>query len=93
MISINKSNGNVLAFQYEFKNSLLKFTSSSGLTIGNTNISNQDPKFQNYFTQKMNLRVKADSPAKGKGVGTNNVTSTDIVGNPRTGSLTIGAYQ
>lgn len=41
----------------------------------------------------MNLRVKADSPAKGKGVGTNNVTSTDIVGNPRTGSLTIGAYQ
>jgi hypothetical protein len=81
------------SFSTTFKNSLLKFTSTSGLNPDNTNIKNEDPKFQNYFTQKMNLRVKADSPAKGKGVGTNNVTAIDIVGNPRTGPLTIGAYQ
>jgi hypothetical protein len=43
---------------------LIKVTSNSGLNPDNSNIKNEDPKFQNYFTQKMNLRVKDDSPAK-----------------------------
>ncbi len=94
MISINKSNGNLLAFEYEFRNSLLKFTSNSGLTIGNTNTANEDPKFENYFTQKMNLRVKTDSPAKSKGTNLNsNNTIQDIVGITRTYPATLGAYQ
>lgn len=93
MISINKSNGNVLAFQYEFKNSLLKFTSNSGLTIGNTNTANEDPKFQNYFTQKMNLRVKEDSPARKKGTNLGTATAQDIVKTTRTYPATLGAYQ
>lgn len=93
MISINKSNGNVLAFQYEFKNSLLKFTSNSGLTIGNTNTANEDPKFQNYFTQKMNFRVKEDSPARKKGTNLGTATAQDIVKTTRTYPATLGAYQ
>ncbi|MDP9957318.1 hypothetical protein J2X97_002987 [Epilithonimonas hungarica] len=94
MITINKSNGNVLTFQYEFRNSLLKFTSNSGLTIGNTNTANEDPEFQNYFTQKMNLRVKANSKARSKGTNLNTpITATDIVGITRTYPATLGAYQ
>ena len=76
-----------------FKNSLLKFTSNSGFTADATNVVNQDPKFQNYFTHKMNLRVKAGSPAIGKGINASGITATDIVGKSRGNSPTIGAYQ
>lgn len=81
-------------FNATFQNCLLKYGTGSSYAIDAGSIKNQDPKFQNYFTHKMNLRVKDDSPAKGKG----NVTvaasvPTDIVGVSRTASPTIGAYQ
>lgn len=73
---------------------LLKFTSNSGLNPDNSNIKNEDPKFLNYFTQKMNLRVKDDSPAKKKGTNlNNNNTIKDIFGITRTYPATLGAYQ
>lgn len=92
MISYNKVDGG--SFTANINNSLLKISSNAGFTpVGQNIIRNEDPKFQNYFTQKMNLRVKADSPAREKGVGTNNVTVRDIVGTLRTSPITIGAYQ
>ncbi|WP_379966486.1 hypothetical protein [Epilithonimonas sp. UC225_85] len=83
------------SFITDFKNSLLKFTSNSGLNPDNSNVKNEDPKFQNYFTQKMNLRVKTGSPAIGKGNPSyNDITKKDIVGITRPSSNpTIGAYQ
>jgi hypothetical protein len=82
------------AINARFDNTLLKLSANSGFTpVGTDIIRNEDPKFQNYFTQKMNLRVKADSPARGKGAGTNSVTVRDIVGTLRTSPITIGAYQ
>jgi len=66
------------------------FTSSSVVQ----SIKNQDPRFMNYFAAKMNLRVKADSPAKNKGdVTVANTVPTDIVNVSRTTSPTLGAYQ
>ena len=83
-----------------FDNSLLKYSSqNAGFNFdGNpsvvNSIQNQDPKFENYFTQKLNLRVKADSPAKGKGkVSTAALVPLDVVKVNRTASPTIGAYQ
>jgi len=78
-----------------FDNSLLKLSASSSFNpIGDNIIKNEDPKFQNYFTQKMNLRVKDDSPAKKKGNPTyNSNTQFDIVGIARGTQPTIGAYQ
>lgn len=97
MISFTKvGNG---SFITSFKNSLLKFTSNSGLNPDSSNIRNEDPKFQNYFTQKMNLRVKTGSSAIGKGNPSyNDITTKDIVGIARPLSTsatkpTIGAYQ
>lgn len=93
MISYSKTEGG--SFTANINNSLLKISSNAGFTpIGQSIIKNEDPKFQNYFTQKMNLRVKADSPAKGKGnTNYNSYTQSDIVGNPRGTRPTIGAYQ
>ncbi|PZU86713.1 MAG: hypothetical protein DI529_08335 [Chryseobacterium sp.] len=94
MISFTKV-GNSGNFNTTFKNSLLKFTSNSGLNPDNSNIRNEDPKFQNYFTHKMNLRVKSDSKAKDNGTPNyNSITLQDIVKTPRPSSKpTIGAYQ
>ncbi len=79
-------------FTPNISNSLLKITSNAGYTpVGNNIIRNEDPKFQNYFTHKMNLRVKAGSKAIGN--ASPNTTTTDIVGNSRGNSPTIGAYQ
>lgn len=75
-----------------FQNNLLKYATDSGYNPDSSNIRNEDPKFQNYFTQKLNLRVKADSPAKGKGASNTGV-SIDIAGVTRTNPPTIGAYQ
>ena len=81
-------------FTTTFQNCLIKYGSSSTYSVDAASIKNQDPKFQNYFTHKMNLRVKADSPAKGKGnVGTAALFPLDIVKVSRTVSPTIGAYQ
>lgn len=75
-----------------FQNNLLKYATNSGYTPDASNIRNEDPKFQNYFTKKMNLRVKADSPAKAKGANLADFP-TDIAGVTRTNPPTIGAYQ
>ena len=87
-------------FTYLIENSLLKYSfQNAGFNFdGNpsvvNSIQNQDPKFENYFTQKLNLRVKADSPAKGKGkVSTAALVPLDVVKVNRTASPTIGAYQ
>lgn len=78
-------------FTTDFSYNLLKYGSKANYATPNS-IKNQDPKFQNYFTQKLNLRVKADSPAKGKGVYLSSFP-TDIAGVTRTNPPTIGAYQ
>lgn len=87
-------------FTYLIENSLLKYSSqNAGFSFdGNpfvvNSFQNQEPKFENYFTQKLNLRVKADSPIKGKGkVSTAALVPLDIVKMNRTISPTIGAYQ
>lgn len=93
MISLS-NNPNGTPIDARFDHSLLKLSTTTAFTpIGNNIIRNEDPKFQNYFTQKMNLRVKADSPAKGKGINATGITASDIVGNPRGAQPTIGAYQ
>jgi len=82
------------AFNYSFQTSLLKYGSAANYTVDAGSIKNEDPKFQNYFTQKMNLRLKDDSPAKGK--GNNDVAATvpmDIVKVSRTVNPSMGAYQ
>lgn len=93
MISYSKVDGG--SFIANINNSLLKISSNAGFTpIGQNIIKNEDPKFQNYFTQKMNLRVKEGSPALGKGTNLGGgVTAKDIVGNTRTYPATLGAYQ
>ena len=80
-------------FTTEFNYSLLKYGTKATYATANS-IKNQDPKFVNYFTQKMNLRVKEDSPAKGKGSSSyvSGSTLKDIVGVTRTNPPTIGAY-
>ena len=78
-------------FITDFSYNLLKYGSKANYAAPNS-IKNQVPKFQNYFTQKLNLRVKADSPAKGKGVYLSSFP-TDIAGVTRTNPPTIGAYQ
>ncbi len=81
-------------FNYSFQSSLLKYGSNATYNVDAASIKNQDPKFQNYFTHKMNLRLKEDSPAKGK--GNTAVAATvplDIVKIPRTTNPSIGAYQ
>ena len=81
-------------FNTTFQNCLLKYGTGSNYAIGTGSIKNEDPKFQNYFTHRMNLRVKDDSPAKGKGdVGVASTVPQDIVGISRTVAPTIGAYQ
>ncbi|WHF50367.1 hypothetical protein QGN23_07880 [Chryseobacterium gotjawalense] len=81
-------------FNYSFQTSLLKYGSSANYTLDAGSVKNQDPKFQNYFTQKMNLRLKADSPAKGKGnTATAATAPLDIVKISRLVNPSMGAYQ
>lgn len=81
-------------FNYTFLNSLVKYGPEATYNIGAGSIKNEDPKFQNYFTQKMNLRLKADSPAKGKANTAAAATvPLDIVKVVRTASPSMGAYQ
>ncbi|MCG2794156.1 MAG: hypothetical protein L6262_11490 [Weeksellaceae bacterium] len=82
-------------FSPKINNSLLKQNANTGFSIVGQNFLNQDPKFQNYFTQKMNLRVKAGSPAMGKGtqLPSNIFTIKDIAGITRMYPATLGAYE
>ncbi|MCD9856605.1 hypothetical protein LUD75_17920 [Epilithonimonas sp. JDS] len=85
---------NAGAFSATFNNSLIKQSANAAFKpIGSNIILNEDPKFQNYFTQKMNLRVKEGSKAKGNGKPIVGIPK-DIVENPRsTTTPTIGAYE
>jgi hypothetical protein len=89
MIELKPTSGQT--FNTQFTYNLLKYGTKATYATPNS-IKNEDPKFQSYFTQKLNLRVKTDSPAKGKG---ENITGfdTDIAGVTRPSSPTIGAYQ
>lgn len=89
MIELKPTSGQT--FNTQFTYNLLKYGTKATYVTPNS-IRNEDPKFQNYFTQKLNLRVKDDSPAKGKGA-TLPGFSTDIAGVTRPSSPTIGAYQ
>ncbi|MFB9121154.1 hypothetical protein ACFFUE_08125 [Bergeyella porcorum] len=62
------------SFQYTFTNLLFNMDNTAGFEFdGNANISNtiknEDPLFINYYITKMNLRLKDNSPIKGKGIG------------------------
>ena len=89
-------------FDFSIRNSLLKYsgTSEAGFPFDNNpvyviqSLKNEDPKFINFFAAQMNLRVKPDSPARGKGDLTiANSVPTDIVNVSRTTNPTLGAYQ
>ncbi|WP_294251731.1 hypothetical protein [uncultured Chryseobacterium sp.] len=88
-------------FNFTFQNCLLKYsgTSEAGFPFDNNvnviqSVRNQDPLFVNYFVAKMNLRVKQNSPAIGKGSTTVAATvPTDIANVSRTSNPTLGAYQ
>ena len=81
-------------FNYSFQTSLLKYGGSANYTLDAGSLKNQDPKFLNYFTQKMNLRLKVDSPAKGKAnVAVGATVPLDIVKVSRTVNPSMGAYQ
>ena len=91
MVELKQTSGQT--FTTEFNYSLLKYGTNANYATSNS-IKNEDPKFVNYFTQKLNLRVKDDSPAKGKGnQAVAAIFPVDIVKNSRTSSPTIGAYQ
>lgn len=88
-------------FNFIIQNSLLKYSSTSeaGFPFDSNpsviqSFKNQDPKFVNYFTAHLNLRVKADSPAKNKGdVTVAGTVPFDIANVSRTSNPTLGAYQ
>ncbi|WP_294285059.1 hypothetical protein [uncultured Chryseobacterium sp.] len=88
-------------FNFTLQNCLIKYsgTSEAGFNFDtNTNViqslKNQDPLFVNYFAAKMNMRVKQNSPAIGKGSTTVAATvPTDIANVSRTSNPTLGAYQ
>ena len=91
MVELKQTSGQT--FNTAFNYNLLKYGTNSTYATTNS-IKNEDPKFLNYFTQKMNLRVKDDSPAKGKGnPAIAALFPLDIVKNQRTSSPTLGAYQ
>ena len=89
------TNGQV--FNYNIKNSLLKYDDKAGFAFENNNniqnsFKNVEPKFANYYIHKMNLRVKEGSGAIGK--GTRLVAGEkDITGKDRKSPSTIGAYE
>lgn len=88
-------------FNFTLQNCLIKYsgTSEAGFNFDTStsviqSIKNQDPLFVNYFTAKMNMRVKQNSPAIGKGSPTVAATApTDIANVSRTSNPTLGAYQ
>lgn len=87
------------AFNYLIDTSSLKYSTNAGYTFENNasvvnSFKNENPKFLFPYTSKMNLRVAADSPAKGKGRASTALTvPLDIVKTSRTTSPTLGAYQ
>lgn len=90
-ISIDKADGAEL--NYYFESCLLhtKLLNGQSPNVSNT-IFNQDPLFND--TKNGDLRVKANSPAIGKGNGSwNAIYPNDIIGKFRQYPPTIGAYE
>lgn len=84
------------SLNYTFLNSLFKYkdAASAGFSPDANNIKNEDPLFENYYTQKLNLRVKATSPIRGKGnLAVAASVPLDIHKISRTTNPTLGAYQ
>ncbi|MCY1663628.1 hypothetical protein [Chryseobacterium sp. SL1] len=88
-------------FNFTIQNCLIKYsgTSEAGFDFNTSpgviqSLKNLDPLFVNYFAAQMNLRVKQNSPAIGKGSTTVAATvPTDIANVSRTSNPTVGAYQ
>lgn len=88
-------------FSYSILNSLIKYkdaTTAGYIFDGNSaiinSIKNENPQFENYFTQKLNLRVKAASIARGKGnIAAAATAPLDIQKVSRISNPTLGAYQ
>lgn len=87
-------------FSYFIENSLIKHDAAAAGFVFENNASvvnslkNQDPLFENYYTQKLNLRPKTNSPAKGKGkISTAQYVPIDIARVNRTTNPSMGAYQ
>lgn len=87
-------------FNFTFENCLLKYSNQSEAGFMDIApsviqlVKNQDPLFVNYFAAQMNLRVKQNSPAIGKGsIAVAATVPTDIAGVSRTSNPTLGAYQ
>lgn len=87
-------------FNYKLENNLIKYDQgTAGFSWdGNPNVLNSlknvDPRFLNRYVAKMNLRVAADSQARGKGNLPKALqVPVDIAGVSRTVFPTIGAYQ
>lgn len=84
---------------YLFESSILKMGNGSGFVFENNpfvvnSLKNVNPKFVNTHISKLNLRVAADSPAKGKGrPAVAQGIPSDILKITRTVAPTIGAYQ
>ena len=77
----------------------MKYSNKSGFNFDSNalvvqSIKNEDPKFARPYITKMNLRLKPNSPAIGKGSTTVAASvSKDIKGEDRTSSPNLGAYQ
>lgn len=98
--AINLQPADGQTFTYLIQNCLLnydpnltKFAFDGNPSILNS-IKNEDPLFSNSGSQKLNLRLKKDSPAEGKGDGSvANAAPFDFSGVSRTTSPNLGAYQ
>ncbi|MCW3160365.1 hypothetical protein [Chryseobacterium oryctis] len=88
-------------FNFFFQNTLMKYsgTSEAGFQFDTSpNVSqcykNEDPQFVNFSIAHLNLRVKTNSFARGKGnTAVAGTVPTDIVNVSRTTNPTLGAYQ
>lgn len=89
------------SFNYYFQNCLIKHTndSNAGFGIGNNpkivnTIINKDPLFINYYTQKLNLHLKPDSPARAYGnLNIAALVPLDLAKISRTVNPSLGAFQ
>ncbi len=93
LLNTNAASGNTTGKGY-IQNCLLKTLDYAGInSLGNAtfnNIINQDPKFNSFI--KNDLDIPSSSPAKGKGMYVN--ISTDLKGRTRNLSApTIGCYE
>lgn len=86
-------------FNYQIESSLIKYGNNAGYQWENNpaiinSIKNEDPLFLATFISKMNLRLKDNSPAKGKGnPQTAQSVPLDIKKINRTNAPNMGAYQ